>query len=88
MRPIGHMRILTYSFEDHTIELQLLDRMAQQSGLCNVLTALVAADPSSKKATLLGPAAEHISSLDNLNFLDASVNNQASVDVGMIGSRV
>lgn len=72
--------VLTYILEDHAVELQLLDWVAQESGLCDVLVALVVADPTLKKATLLNSAAQHISGLTNLNFLDASVNNQASTD--------
>jgi hypothetical protein len=63
---------------DHLIELQLLDSVAQKSGLCNVVVALAAADPSKSKAVLLGPASGHISALQNLNFLEASVNNRVS----------
>ncbi|KAI0341934.1 hypothetical protein BDW22DRAFT_1429451 [Trametopsis cervina] len=61
---------------DHTLELQLLNSVFIQSGVCRILTAMTAADSGQSKATLLGPAATHISALANLNFLDSTVNNK------------
>lgn len=61
---------------DHTVELQLLDKVAKQSGLCDVLTTLQTADPTKTKATMLRHAADHISAIANLNFLDSKINNQ------------
>ncbi|KAI0338984.1 hypothetical protein BDW22DRAFT_1432186 [Trametopsis cervina] len=61
---------------DHTVEIQLLDRVASKSGLCELIAALTAADPKLKKADLLASASDNISKIANLNFLDGSVNNR------------
>ena len=58
------------------MELQLLNSVAQTSGLCGVLTALEAADSTKKKTTMLDNASQHISALQNLNFVQDTVNNQ------------
>lgn len=61
---------------DHTVELQLLDKVAKTSGLCEVLTALAAAVPAKTKAVMLDKAATDVSAISNLNFLDSKINNQ------------
>ncbi|KAI0087812.1 hypothetical protein BDY19DRAFT_953337 [Irpex rosettiformis] len=61
---------------DHLVELQLLDSVAQRSGICNIMVALVAADPKQSKVALLAKASTDISALQNLNFLEATVNNR------------
>ncbi|THG92929.1 hypothetical protein EW026_g8151 [Hermanssonia centrifuga] len=58
---------------DHTVELQVLDFVAKQAKLCEVLTAM--ANVGQKKDSLLGPASTTISGIQNLNFLDKVVNN-------------
>ncbi|KAI0802075.1 hypothetical protein BC629DRAFT_1591713 [Irpex lacteus] len=61
---------------DHLVELQLLDFVAKQSGLCDIIAALTKADPTQKKADLLAKASKDISALKNLNFLNQDVNNR------------
>ncbi|KAI0802042.1 hypothetical protein BC629DRAFT_1438590 [Irpex lacteus] len=61
---------------DHLVELQLLDSVAQRSGICNIMVALVAADSAQSKAKLLDKASADISAVKNLNFLEATVNNR------------
>ena len=63
-------------FLDHLVELQLLDSVAQRSGICGIMTALVAADSTQSKVKLLAKASTDISALKNLNFLEATVNNR------------
>ncbi|PSS30959.1 hypothetical protein PHLCEN_2v2484 [Hermanssonia centrifuga] len=64
---------------DHTVELQVLDFVAKAAKLCDVLTAM--ANVGHSKQTLLQPASETISGLQNLNFLDKTVNNNKRVVV-------
>lgn len=70
------MLIRMIIFLDHLVELQLLDSVAQRSGICGILTALVAADPTQNKAKLLDRVSADISALKNLNFLEDVVNNR------------
>lgn len=63
---------------DHTVELQLLNSVMKTSGVCGVLTALEAADATKAKSTILNDAAQHISAIDNLIFLDSKINNQVT----------
>ena len=74
---VSHMMLITVSIrEDHLVELQLLDSVAQRSGICAIMTALVAADATQSKAKLLAKASTDISALKNLNFLEATANNR------------
>ncbi len=62
---------------DHTVELQVLDFVAKQAKLCEVLTAM--ANAGQKKDSLLAPASETISGIQNLNFLNKVVNNNVNI---------
>ncbi|PSR76743.1 hypothetical protein PHLCEN_2v8228 [Hermanssonia centrifuga] len=64
---------------DHAVELQVLDFVAKQAKLCEVLTAM--ANAGQTKDSLLGPASQTISALPNLNFLNKVVNNNKRVVV-------
>ena len=70
------MLITVYIRAEHLVEIQLLDSVAQRSGICAIMTALVAADATQSKAKLLAKASTDISALKNLNFLEATVNNR------------
>ncbi|KAI0091056.1 hypothetical protein BDY19DRAFT_679542 [Irpex rosettiformis] len=62
---------------DHLVEIQLLDRVAKASGLCEMITQMIKADPDNqKKADILNKASQDISALGNLNFLASTVNNR------------
>jgi hypothetical protein len=50
--------------------------VADKSGLCKVINKLVKADPTKSKAKLLDPVDEHLSDIQNLNFLNKRVNNR------------
>ena len=73
------IRLLAHScLSDHTIEIQILDSVAQKSGLCTVISTLLKADPTLQRTGLLSQASVDISAAANLNFLDGTVNNRVS----------
>lgn len=62
------------NFADHTIELQMLKKVTDASGFCDVVKAMLALDPKLSKAALLQGIGDAISAPDNLNNLEESVN--------------
>ena len=73
---------LWHRTQDHLVEIQLLSYVAQESGICAILTALkdlqkyatTANIPST--ADLLSQAHADISAAQNLNFLQDTVNGK------------
>lgn len=54
----------------------MLDTVTKNSKFCEVLVAMVAYPAAGTKATIVQEVAQHISDLDNLNYLESKVNGK------------
>lgn len=59
----------------------MLDTVTKNSKFCDVVAAMVAYPAAGTKATIVQEVAQHVSDLDNLNYLESKVNGKVCLHI-------